>query len=109
MRRVGIAALSLKMVICWSLLSSKAETGGRSLKSSLLERICPLLVLEKERFSGFPAHTETKQDSFHCSRICIGESCGVGYWAPGAENSDYFIQCGGPGPCWLFDTQVEND
>lgn len=32
-----------------------------------------------------------------------------GLLGPGAENSDYFIQCGGPGPHGFFDTQVEND
>lgn len=53
-----------------ALLSSKAETGGKSLKSSLLENLSSSSSREGT-FLRVSAHTETKQDSFHCSRICI--------------------------------------
>lgn len=53
-----------------STLSSKIETGGKSLKSSLLENLSSYSSREGT-FLRVSAHTETKQDSFHCSRMCI--------------------------------------
>lgn len=91
----GGAGLRLPIVsVRLSSLSSKVEIGMKSPGS-----FCPLIVREKDRFSGFPL-TEMEQDPFRGSSV-HSESWAVGS-RPRAGNSDYFVPHGGARALLVF-------
>lgn len=81
----------------------------KSLKSSLLKSVCPLLVQRRNVSQGFSSHGNEAgffpwQQDTH-----IGGSCGVGYQAQVLRIATILYSVEGTSPAGLFDTQVESE